>query len=138
MPRTTSDLVKEIIEVDDTLGSLDPFIRMANQLVDEVCLASGYAESRLTDIETWLAAHFYCSKDPRVSSEQAAGVGQSFINRVGLFLQSSTYGQMALVLDTAGNLAKLSKQMEKGVGTPKIGIVHLGCDLTPDRINRGF
>lgn len=126
MPRTTSELVGSIIEVDDTVGSLDPFIAMANELVTEVCVPSEYSDTRLELIERWLAAHFYCSRDPRVSYEVLGPLATTYQYKLGLFFANTSYGQMALTLDTKGGLAKLSKSMEEGKKITIAGISFLG------------
>lgn len=106
MLRTTSVLVGGIIEVDSNID-LSPFIEVANELVTEVC-DSDLGDTRLEKIERYLAAHFYTLRDPRTTSERAGPVGASFQSKVDLFLESSHYGQMAMVLDTSGGLANLN------------------------------
>lgn len=135
MARTTTEQVEEIIEVDDTITSLAPFIAMANELVTEVCAPLGYSDERLELIERWLSAHFYCSRDPRISYEVAGPTAATYQYKVGLFLANTSYGQMALSMDTRGGLAKLSKQMEEGKGKVTASISWLGsnCD-TIDRM----
>lgn len=125
MPRTTTEQVEEIIEVDETITSLDPFILMASELVTEVCVPFSYSDERLELIERWLAAHFYCSRDPRISYEVAGAVAGTYQYKIGLFLANSSYGQMALTLDTQGGLARLSKNMEEGRKKTTAGIIHL-------------
>lgn len=127
MPRTTADEVRKIIEVDTLITDLDPFISAANELVTEVCEPLGYTESRLTLIETWLAAHFYAIRDPRLSSEQAGPVGASYQSRLDLGLNVTHYGQQAMRLDTKGGLGKLENDIKKG-GTRKIGVYWLGTE----------
>lgn len=119
MARTTSSNVEGIIEVDVTI-SLDPFILVANELVTEVCSDAGYTEERLELIERWLAAHFYCTRDPRASREQAGPVAQSLQSVIDLGLNNSHYGQTALLLDTAGGLAALNKAAQKGKLTASV------------------
>lgn len=125
MPRTTADLVKEVIEVDEELGSLTPFIRVANQLVTELCGAAGYDDQRLTDIETWLSAHFWTAIDPRVATQFADGVGQTVIYKAGFGLDSSIYGQMVKRLDTKGALGQLDAYANEGKKPFKASISHL-------------
>lgn len=127
MARTTAALVGEIAEVDSTID-LDPFITVANELVTELCTDSSYTDSRLTLIETWLAAHFYQIRDQAVDTEQAGSVRVQYQYKIGLFLQQTKYGQMAMSLDTAGNLAALSKRLEGGESAG-ISISWLGTDL---------
>ncbi len=131
MPRTTPTLVSEIIEVDSVIG-LTPFIAAANVLVTRVCASATktdgsayYVEDDLTLIETWLAAHFYCMRDTRVASESAGPVSASYQHQVGLILKASMYGQQAMLLDSAGGLAALSKQMENGTAT-RVGVLFVG------------
>src|SRR5512145_1460222 len=108
MARTTSVNVASIIEVDVSID-LAPFISVANELVTEKCVASGYTDERLELIERWLAAHFYCTRDPRPTREQAGPVSQSLQSVVDLGLNNSHYGQTAMLLDSAGNLRNLNK-----------------------------
>jgi len=117
--RTTDELVEEIIEVDSTI-SLTPFIAVANELVTELCTDSDYSSSRLLLIETWLAAHFYAIRDPRIESEKAGSVSEKRAIKIGLNLQQTTYGQQAMLLDTSGNLAALNKGMDTGKRTPSV------------------
>jgi len=125
MARTTSELVKGIIETDDDV-SLTPFINAANVLVTEACGTSGYTDDHIQQIETWLAAHFYCSRDPRVSYEVTGALASTFQYKNGLFLANSSYGQMALTLDVKGGLARLSKNMEEGKKKTTVGAYYLG------------
>lgn len=113
MVRATADDVADVVEVDATI-SLTPFITIANELVTELCIDSGYTDTRLTLIETWLAAHFYLLRDQAVASEKAGSVGVSYQYKIGLNLAQTKHGQTAMMLDTAGNLAALSKRIEEG------------------------
>jgi len=115
MPRTDSDQIAAICEVDSSI-SLTPFITVANELVTEVCGEVGYTDDRLTQIETWLAAHFYCVRDPRAMSESVSGVSESKQMFTGPNLQATMYGQTAMALDTNGGLSRLSGNIQKGKG----------------------
>ena len=131
MPRTTAAAVKAIVEVDATISvDLAPYIETANALVTEVCGDAGYNDSRLELIERWLSAHFYAVRDPRASSERAGPVSASYLNQVGLGFAQTREGQQAMLLDTAGGLAKLNKDMELGRKTPKPGVLWGGTELT--------
>jgi hypothetical protein len=118
MPRTTPAAVSAIIEVDAAID-LTPSIETANALVTELCAASGYSAARLELIERWLAAHFYAIRDPRAASEGAGGVSASYQHKVDLHFNQTTYGQQAMLLDTAGNLAALQAMMAQGKGRVK-------------------
>lgn len=108
MIRTTPDLVAGIIELDPSIV-LDPFISAASQLVDEIAPKTHHSDERLQTIETWLAAHFYCMRDPRTSMESAGSVKATYQSWVRPNLQLSHYGQMAIVLDTSSLLARMSR-----------------------------
>ena len=97
---------------------------IANELVTEVCTDKGYTDSRLELIERWLSAHFYTNRDPRAVNEKAGPVGVTYQSAVALNLNTSHYGQTAMLLDTAGGLAALNTLKKKKVlsvswlGTP--------------------
>ncbi len=110
--RTTSDLVKGIIEVDVAID-LSPFILAASALVDDIVEKSGHDADRLRLIETWLAAHFYTVRDPRTTDEKAGTVSASYQSAVDLNLNTSHYGQMAMTLDSSGLLRATSKIKRK-------------------------
>lgn len=126
--RTTSELVAGIIEVDPTIP-LDPFITTASELVTELCSDKGYSEARMELIERWLSAHFYTNRDPRPTREEAGPVSASYQSKVALNLSTSHYGQSALMLDTAGGLADLSKDLRKY----NLSVTWLGTVIETDR-----
>lgn len=71
--RTDVDAVRAIADVDDSFidadEDMDPFIEASNILVDwlvtkqTAASVAAYSSKQLRNIETWLAAHFYCIKD---------------------------------------------------------------------------
>lgn len=123
--RTDAEAVSKInTEVDDSID-LDPFIEIASALVDEVCTDSDYSDARLELIERWLAAHFAAVNDPRTTLEHAGSVRVFFEGKSGLGLDFTRYGQQAKIIDTAGNLAALDKNMQSG-GAKGIDITWLG------------
>ncbi len=113
MARATDAMVIDVVEVDSDI-SLTPFITAANELVTEVCTDSSYSSTRLQLIETWLAAHFYAMRDQQVMMERAGPVQTQYQHKGGLCLYQTKQGQTAMILDTAGNLAQLSKRIEGG------------------------
>jgi hypothetical protein len=133
MSRTTSDAVKKLVEVDATISTdLAPFIETASSLVDDVVATAKksdgsdyYTAPKLELIERWLAAHFYTIRDNRPASEKAGSVSVNYQYEIGKMLSSSMQGQTALMLDTAGGLASLSKQSEDGKPR-KVGAYYLG------------
>lgn len=123
--RTTDSAVTGIIEVDVDIP-LTPFIETANNLVDRVCVNSEYSDATLELIERWLSAHFYATRDPRASMERAGSVEEQFEGSTKVGLSNTRYGQQALLLDTAGNLALL----DQGRGRVPIQLIHIGGCLT--------
>lgn len=115
MARTTEAQIEGICEVSEGTD-LAPFIEVANDLVTEICVPAGYSAVRLELIERWLAAHFYCVFDPRTQSE-SAGVSESYEGSAAMHLNRTRYGQQAMLLDTAGGLAKLNANANKGAVT---------------------
>lgn len=115
MARTTNALVEGIIEVDSAI-SLTPFIGAANSIVTQCCtnLTNDYSVDDLQQIETWLAAHFYTTRDPRAEREKAGPVEEKFQSAVALGFNTSHQGQMAMRLDFHGGLAALNNKILKG------------------------
>ena len=106
MARVTATQVKQIIDtdLDDTI--VDAFIAGATALIDSV-LGTDTSDI-LTQIELWLTAHMIASTRERQSKKE--GAGGAYIEYTGITgegLKSTTYGQMALALDTSGELAAL-------------------------------
>lgn len=124
MARTTAELVKGIIEVDELTSDLAPYIETANELVTELCAPAGYLDSRLELIERWLAAHFYAVTDPRLKSESFGKSSGEYQSKIDLHLNLSHYGQQAQLLDTQGKLAQLNEAV--GKGKPQATIKFLG------------
>ena len=122
--RTTAADVATLVEVDAAID-LDAFILTSNELVTELCTDSDYTDTRLELIERWLAAHFYAVRDRQAASERAGSVGQTFMYKVGLNLALTVYGQQAMILDTAGDLAALNKKTEEGKRRT-VGVTWLG------------
>ena len=114
MARTTAELVATVIDVEAG-DSLTAYIDTANALVTELCTDSGYSDVRLELIERWLSSHFYDINRPRTQSEAvtgSSGVQESFERvKVDLGLHNTKYGQTAMFLDTAGNLAALTNTL---------------------------
>lgn len=127
MPRTTSDAVAAIIEVDASIP-LAPFIETASSLVEEICAPAdiGYTSERLELIERWLSAHFYAIRDPRTTNEKAGPVAATYESKVALHLDLTRYGQQAMLLDTNGGLAELNEEMQKPTKTRQAGVSWLG------------
>lgn len=124
MSRTTEALVRQIIETD--LDVLDPFIEVASSLIDRIC--TGIQPVNALEVETWLAAHFICIRDPRLASEGLAGITASYQTAVGMGLNGSMYGQQAMLLDDTGRLASWHQQTTAGKPKRSAGVAWLGTE----------
>lgn len=109
MARVTDTEVQAIKPVSI---NTDPFINAANLIVSDINAKCGksFDETRLTQIELYLSAHYASSFAPSVSSESFENakntyqVGSNSLSGV----MSDKYGQMANML-SEGCLAELDK-----------------------------
>lgn len=111
--RCTPDEVKIILN-DTTLSndSIQSYIVTASTLVN-TALGSGQT-SVLKEIEKWLAAHLIAVTKERIATEEEAGGAKiKYAGSYGKGLQSTSYGQMVLTLDTTGRLASLMGKSAK-------------------------
>jgi hypothetical protein len=72
-------------------------------------------------IERWVAAHAYKCSDKDFTSRTTAGASGTFAGQVGMGLEATLYGQMALRLDNHGYLLATADG-----GIPEAGGVWLG------------
>jgi len=136
--RTTIQAVRDIIGTDEDL-SITPFIRTANILtnwLDGQDTDNELDDDTLTEIETWLAAHFYAHRDQLLASANTGASGGSFQGDTGKNLDSTLYGQTAMLLDTTGNLTRLSLGVEDGKKTASLTWAGTASDSPrPDGLN---
>ena len=122
MARTDPDSVKAILlRQYDTLHTPDltAFIRSANNLTNR--LATGavtkgipLSDAELTDIETWLAAHYYGVADQMLQAKNTQSSGGTFQGKTDMGLRSTIYGQQAIALDISGYLNAISQGNRPG------------------------
>lgn len=107
MARTTIDEVKEILDTSLTDAQITGFISGATALVDEVLGSDTTISDDLkTEIERWLTAHMIAStREQQLQSGEAGGAKAVFQGKTGVRLESTFYGQTALMLDSTGKLA---------------------------------
>jgi len=120
--RATEVDVRTILGVNSST-SVILFISTANSLVNKVALCAGdeLSNAELALIETWLAAHFFSILSPSVTSKSNAGGSVSYQRgQLGNRLESTAYGQQALILDTSGCLAEITGE--------KMELTWLGID----------
>lgn len=119
--RTTSDAVISILRLGSEGGDYDdandpsliPYIESAASVVDDVvtnATAKGVTLSAAKRelIERWLAAHMYCLSDQTYAREKTGDAEGLAHGQTGMFLESTRYGQNALMLDPSGCLRELS------------------------------
>jgi len=107
MPRVTDLEVFAII--DTSLTNIDVFINTANMMVTSWLETAGLTDEVLKEIERYLAAHVLSVQDQRVKSVGVDVLSESYQGQWGMGLNGTSYGQMAILLDTSGTLGKIAK-----------------------------
>lgn len=111
--RVTAEEVQAIMEgtfadsdiIDET------YIVAASALVDQVFSGdANIGDTLLKEIERWLTAHMIAiSLQRTAASEEIEGAKVKWTGSWGKGLESTSYGQMVLLLDTSGKMAKAGK-----------------------------
>ena len=113
--RTTVQLVKDILDetvLDDT--TIESFIDSANVFVTNAFSGLTVGATILAEIERWVSAHMIVSTRERVALKEGAGTAYiHYAGEWGKGLLGTSYGQMAVTLDTTGTLADLAKIKSK-------------------------
>lgn len=108
---TTVTLVKDIL--DDTSLSdilIKSYINGANTFVIENLGSKGLSSNLLDEIERWIAAHMIASTRERTAKKAGAGGAEiEYTGKWGLGLTGTSYGQMAVDLDTSKTLEAMSQ-----------------------------
>src|SRR5690554_748452 len=111
MFRVLEDELRQILNIPDCSKSLAIFLKAAHNLVnyiDKQCNSEGLLDKEaLKDIELFLAAHFYTNYDKQYQEKRTEHAAAVFQGTTGMLLESSDYGQSAMLLDVTGCLAKL-------------------------------
>jgi len=107
MARVTDIEVFAII--DTTLTDINVFINTANMMVTSWLETAGLTDETLKEIERYLAAHALSVQDQRVKSVGVDVLSESYQGQWGMGLNGTSYGQMAILLDTSGTLGKIAK-----------------------------
>lgn len=116
--RVTADDVKLIFETNLGDTNLNSFIRSANVLIDSQEDMLILSDDVLFEIELYLSAHFASSYDQRISYQSIGDSKFKFQGEFKTLLNSTDYGQRAILLDTTGTLQDLSL----GLQTAYIGV----------------
>jgi len=111
--RVSVDEVKEIFDTDLSDPFIEAFISAANQVVTKhLGSSTSLSSEQLKEIERWLTAHLLTAREPRAKAEAADGARIEIQGQFGKGLDSTTYGQMAKMLDTTGTLARVVGKQE--------------------------
>jgi len=110
---TPDEVIMVMEECSLTTEQIDPYILTAHLLITDILSDSGLSVNRLKDIEKYLTAHFITSVHNRSISKEKVGEAEVEYSKVkfGEGLKSTPYGEMVLMLDTLGLLAKSGKKV---------------------------
>lgn len=114
----------------DGSSNLTAFIDSASSLVDRVAALDSdsiLGSSNLELIERWLAAHFYAHADQLMQTKSTGRAGATFQGKTAMMLNSTQYGQTAMVMDFTGELRKMN------AGNVTVGINWLGTKYKNDQ-----
>lgn len=117
--RSSTEEIKAIIRDYDLDIDMNPFIRMANVLTDRVGekdTGSLLNSAELAEIERWLAAHFYETRDHELATEVTEKSEGKYTGEFGKGLERTRAGQNAMLFDETGYLRRISN----GVVTAKL------------------
>lgn len=114
---TDEEQVRSIMDGVEDTESLAPFIDMGTELVND--LESEDSDGELSDavllqIEILVSAHYAEMLHHQFSSHSELGASGKFQGQFDKGLESTKYGQNALLLDKTGYLRELSKGIERG------------------------
>lgn len=110
MARTTVDDIKAILD-DTGLTDLQlgDYLTSANIYVTGNLSDKGLSDDVLTEIERWIAAHMVSITRERPAKEaEAGGARILYTGEWGKGLENTSYGQMAIALDSTGTLKAIS------------------------------
>ena len=110
MPRNTIDEVKILLpDTGLTDEALTMYLELADAIVSSYLVGKGLNDGILKQIELYLCAHAIISTTDRPTIMEKAGpTEQRFANIFGSGLLSTTWGQMALMLDETKTLMDLA------------------------------
>jgi hypothetical protein len=120
MARVTATEVRQIIVLksDITDTQVDVFINQANLFVTNTFSGdTTVSDDTLKEIERNISAHFLHALDPREQEKAVSKARSKYSGNFGMRLESTTYGQNALLLDPTGKLAEASQRKRASIAT---------------------
>lgn len=112
MALVTVNDVRQIIETNLSDAEVEAFINSADIIVSKIYENDTMMTPALkAEVEKWLTAHLIAVSRERQIDEISAGgaVSIKFQGNSGLGLESTLYGQNALLFDVSGKLSNLEK-----------------------------
>jgi hypothetical protein len=110
MARTTEAEVLEIMDNELTESQVTPFLTAANLLITEAFSGASTSTDLLAEIEKWFTAHMLAVTIARTASAEELGEAKvKYTGYWGKGLESTSYGQMVMTLDTEGITGSLGK-----------------------------
>lgn len=116
--RTTEDKVQAIISYDFSLiPDIDQFIADASLIVDNVVAIDSRASAATLElVERYVCAHLLAVTDPRVKREQVKSLAVEYAISLDKGFGITTYGTVAMTVDTTGRLAAFNNRLITGGG----------------------
>lgn len=115
MPRAIEADVAAIVKVREG-DSLTPFLEAADEIITNYVAVTDPppAAKNMAIVCQWLAAHLYSQFRRRLASGSAGDVSETYEGQTGLYLEGTTYGQQAMLLDASGALSTLNAAAKAG------------------------
>ena len=124
MARVTATEVKAILDDSElTDAQVDVFITSANTFVTDALTAASLTVATMKEIERWLTAHMIAStRERQIKKAGAGGADVEYTGYWSTGLNGTSYGQMAVSLDTSKTLEAMAQgklaAWTKAVATP--------------------
>lgn len=103
MARISPQDVDEILDNDIPQPVLEAFVEDAHSVVEERCSPYTSDTNALASVETYLAAHFATTKEPRIQSTSHESVSFEYAEQ-----QGHKFWERAVLLDPTSRLARPS------------------------------
>jgi len=116
MARTTVAKVRLVIDTDTDIpdATIDQHITTANVITNNLLdqdTANLLNSSTLTEIETYLAAHFYALRDLQYQQKKTGDASATFQGKTDMGFNATLWGQQAMALDITNNLNSSRAQL---------------------------
>ena len=124
MARVTATEVKAILDDSElTDAQVDVYITSANTFVTDVLTDASLTVATMKEIERWMTAHMIAmTRERQVKKAGAGGAEVEYVGYWSTGLNGTSYGQMAVSLDTSKTLEAMAKgklaAWSKAVATP--------------------